>query len=178
MHENSSNSHNQMPQNSPKLTPLLLTFLATTAAGGWCCRRSNNIQLAAGGNGTLSVSHGLAIIPHARLAHHPPHRKGGTGTRRQRPPHALPAARTPPRIGSTSQPTRAAGVVKDKNPRRSNAAHASARPPRARQGSCTLGPRPRIPRTAPQPASEPARGWMDDGVWGGGGGSRGRGRAD
>jgi len=150
MAENTSNSRNQMPRNSPKLTPrnhshTALNIPGYTAAGGWySCRRSHNSsQLGAGWNG-------LAIIPHARLEQrHPPHRTekaarahGG----RQRPPHApsLPAARTharrpaPDRIGSTGQPTPAAlRALKTK----------------------TLGEatRPTRPRSLPAPARDPAR---------------------
>ena len=139
----------------------------------------NSSQLAAGGNGTLSVSHGLVIIPHARLEHHPPHRKGSTGARRQRPPHALPPsrprarARTPPRIGSTGQPTPAAlRALKTKTlgeatrPTRPRSLPAPARDP-ARSD--------RDPEFPELPFGQPARPWMMG--WGGGGSSRGRPRA-
>lgn len=119
---------------------------AVGIAGCRQCRRSKKQSVSSAGGVTgreLIHSHGLAIMTHARMT---PERWHGHGTAQRRPHARTHAAR---RIGSTSSPRRATGV-KDKNPRRSNAAHASASL-HARQGSRTLGPRPRIPQTAHRP---------------------------
>lgn len=119
-------------------------------------RRSITQTISCRRNGNLSISHGLAIMmTHARLT---PERLHGLVTTRRCVDRTH--ARTLPPDRIHYQPTRALRELKTKNPRRSNAAHASAffhaRGPPARDPACSDHELPNSPNC---PCPDAPRGW-------------------